>query len=73
MSFLPHLVVLNLFSSDTSCSYVKAVLALLGLADFEPPPPPPPEAAFSLARFFLALAAEMGPESPPEPKIRANS
>lgn len=29
-----YLVVLNLFSSDTSCSYVKAVLALLGLPDF---------------------------------------
>lgn len=30
-----YLVVLNLFSNDTNCSYVKAVLALRGLEDFE--------------------------------------
>lgn len=36
-----YLVVLNLFSNATNCSYVNAVLALLGLPHPPPPPPPP--------------------------------
>ena len=43
-------VVLNLFSSETSCSYVNAVRALLGLADLDPP--------ISEAFFLRALAAD---------------